>query len=359
MARCEDYDRKNVYDTVRQTIDLIGGLGAFVLPGQQVFLKFNMLEGSTPEKCVTTHPEVVYAVAKLLKDYGCKVIMGDSPGSGLEYNEGILREAYSVCGYDEIAATLDIPLNYDTSYRSISAPESQKMKLFPIITPVLDADVVVVVSKAKTHALTYFSGAAKNIFGIVPGTKKKDFHANLPNLDDFCRMIIDLNGVIKPKLQVMDAIMGMEGDGPHTGPSRKIGAILASGDYGAIDVATCQLMSLEPMRVGTIRAMIERGYLQKDLSDVSIVGEKIKRLIVKDYKLPSTYIEKGKLRPVININRCISCMKCVRSCPVKTIDIVNKKPKINYKKCINCYCCHETCDTHAISLKGSLAGKRY
>lgn len=359
LARCEDYSHENVYDAVRKTIDLIGGLRAFVLPGQHVFLKFNMLEGSTPEKCVTTHPEVVYAVAKLLKDYGCKVIMGDSPGSGLEYNEDILRKAYSVCGYDKVAATLDIPLNYDTSYRSVFVHESQTMKLFPIITPALEADVVVVVSKAKTHALTYFSGAAKNIFGVVPGTKKKACHASLPDLEDFCRMIIDLNGVVKPKLQVMDAIMGMEGDGPHTGPSRKIGAILASGDYGAIDVATCRLMSLEPRSVGTICAMIERGYLQEDFSDVFIVGENLERLTVKDYKPPSTYKEKEKLRPVININWCISCMKCVRSCPAKTIYVVNKKPKINYIKCIKCYCCHETCDTHAISLERNLAGKRY
>jgi Uncharacterized conserved protein len=399
VARCENYDRDNVCAAVRQAIDNIGGLGAFISPGQKVFLKFNMLDGSSPEKCVTTHPEVVYAVAKLLKDNGCKVLMGDSPGSGLMYNKGTLRKAYAVCGYDKIASTLDIPLNYDTGYRNVSAPESRTMKLFPIINPALDSDAVVVVSKAKTHTLTCLSGAAKNIFGVIPGIEKPAYHANLPDSNDFGRMIIDLNNVVKPKLQFMDAIIGMEGDGPHNGSPRKISAILASDDCGAIDVATCKLMSIEPMRVSTIRAAIECGCLREDLSDVCFTGEGIEEMAVEDYKLPSTYTGQGnvgasskklpwlnlslaketgqgvtgtsskssgigyqlaneyRLKPVIHANRCISCMKCVRSCPVRTIGIVNKKPIINYKKCIKCYCCHEMCDTHAISLERSLIGK--
>ena len=63
------------------------------------------------------------------------------------------------------------------------------------------------------------------------------------------------------------------------------------------------------------------------------------------------------LRPRILKDRCISCMKCMRSCPVKAITVVNKKPSIDYKKCIKCYCCHEMCDEHAIALERSLKGK--
>ncbi len=154
------------------------------------------------------------------------------------------------------------------------------------------------------------------------------------------------NDAVKPRLQIMDAIMGMEGDGPHSGTPRKIGAILASGDYSAIDVATSRLMSIDPYRVSTITAAIERGYLKKDFGDLSIVGEPLENLIVKDYKCPSTYYTPrtdnsrlksfaSSIQPRILEDKCISCMKCMRSCPVKAITAVDKKPVIDYGKCIS------------------------
>ncbi len=381
LVRCEDYNREKTYLAVERSIDLIGGIGRFVSPGQTVFLKFNLLLGSAPETCVTTHPEVVYAVARILKGHGCKVIMGDSPGSGLPYTETTLRKSYAASGYDKISEELDISLNYDTGCREVPAPDGKMAKRFSIINPALDADAVVVVSKAKTHSLTYLSGAAKNLFGVIPGFEKPLYHGKMPSSDDFCRMIIDLNEVVKPKLQVMDAVVGMEGDGPHTGTPRKIGAVMASGDYSAIDVVTARLMSFDPMDIGTVKAAVERGYLRKDLSDVTVLGDDPAALIVRDFKHPSTFSGIGKesdrtdlkrrivLRmffavakayppwPKIDPNTCIGCMKCVQSCPKTTIAIVGKKPQITYKNCIRCYCCHEMCDNHAISLERSLTGK--
>ena len=379
VVRCDDYDREKTCAAVRRAIDLVGGLGAFVSPGQKVFVKFNLLQGSVPETCVTTHPGVVYAVAKLIRDHGCDVLLGDSPGSGSIYTAGNLKKAYEVSGYDKIAQDLGVRLNYDTGFREIPAPESRTIKRFPIIAPALDCDATVVVSKAKTHSLTYLSGGAKNIFGVIPGLDKPTYHARLPDPAAFGRMIIDLNDIVKPKLQVMDAVMGMEGDGPHTGTPRKIGAILASGDYNAIDVATCRLISIDPRRVPTIAAAVERGYLREDMGDVALVGDDMEHLIVRDYRAPSTQLGPGGSggsgvsrrlmrlafgllneytpRPVIHAERCTSCMKCVRSCPVKTITVAGKKPRIGYKKCIRCYCCHEMCDSHAITLERSLTGR--
>jgi uncharacterized protein (DUF362 family)/Pyruvate/2-oxoacid:ferredoxin oxidoreductase delta subunit len=298
------------------------------------------------------------------------VLLGDSPGSGIFYNEANLRKSYAASGYDRIADELGVPLNYDVGYRDVPAPESRTIKRFPIISPALDCDALVVVSKAKTHASTYFSGAAKNLFGVIPGLEKPTYHARLPDPGSFGRMIVDLNDVVKPKLQIMDAIMGMEGDGPHTGTPRKIGAVLASGNYNAIDVATCRLMSIDPLRVPTIAAAVERGYLREDLSDVSLTGDRLESLIVKDFKSPSTYLGQPRsrarpgrfsklielaneyaLRPVIHADVCVGCMKCVQSCPVKTIAVVDEKPRIDYTKCIKCYCCHEMCDSRAISLE--------
>jgi uncharacterized protein (DUF362 family)/Pyruvate/2-oxoacid:ferredoxin oxidoreductase delta subunit len=377
VVRCEEYGREQVYDAVKKSVELLGGLGQFISPGKKVFLKFNMLQGSAPETCISTHPDVVYAVARLLKEHGCEVVMGDSPGSGLPYTENVLIKSYALSGYDKVAEDLGIPLNYDTGCEGVMVPEGKLMKRFSIIKPALQADAIVVVSKAKTHTLTNLSGAAKNMFGVIPGLEKPMYHANFQSPEDFGRVMIELNDVTKPKLQVMDAIMAMEGDGPHGGTPRKIGAVLVSGDYSAIDVATSRLMSIDPKKVSTINAAIERGYLKDDLSDVAVVGEPLESLIVKDFKGPSTYknahktkksrglatsivyglVKESALKPRILKDRCIGCMKCMRSCPVKAITAVNKKPSIDYSKCIKCYCCHEMCDEHAIALERSLRGR--
>lgn len=288
--------------------------------------------------------------------------MGDSPGSGLAYNENVLRDAYAISGYDKVAEDLDIPLNYDVGYERVPAPEAKPMKHFSIIKPALWADDIVVVSKAKTHTLTLFSGATKNLFGIIPGLDKPTYHANFQNADDFGRMILYINELIPPKLQIMDAIMAMEGDGPHSGTPRKIGAVLASGDHNAIDVATARLMSFDPLAIPTIRAAVDKGFLLRDFSDVTIVGEPIEELTVRDFKGPSTYDENGmkrfisSIRPRILDEMCIGCMKCLGSCPVKAITAVKKKPLIDYEKCIRCYCCHEMCDNHAIELERVMKG---
>lgn len=381
LVRCDDYSREHAFLAVKQSIELLGGLDRFVSPGQRVFLKFNLLLGSPPGKCVTTHPEIVYSVARLLKEYGCDVVMGDSPGSGQPYTEAVLKKNYRASGFDCISGDLNIPLNYDTGSQEIPAPDGTMVKRFRIINPALDADAIVVVSKAKTHTLTFMSAAAKNLFGVIPGYEKPFYHGKMPDRDDFCRMIVDLNETIRPTLQITDAIMAMEGDGPHAGTPRKIGAILASGNYTAIDVITARLMAFDPMQVGTIRAACERGLVREDFTDISVLGEDSSTFVVPDFKHPSTYLSQEGKRgranairrmfyglifkiagayppwPRIHADRCTGCMSCVRSCPKETISTVGKKPRIDYRNCIRCYCCHEMCDSTAISLERGLAGK--
>ena len=378
IVRCEDYGRGNVYEAVKKSIKLLGGLGQFVSPGQKVFLKFNMLVGSKPEACVTTHPDVVYAVARLLKEYGCKVVMGDSPGGGLPYTEAVLKKQYAISGYKAVSEELNIPLNYDIGSQGVMSSSSKLMKRFSIITPALEADVIVVVSKAKTGALMGMTGGAKNIFGLVPGLEKPVYHANFPNVYDLSQVILDLNDVVKPKLQIMDAIMGQDGDGPIAGTPRKIGAVLASSDYNAIDVITARLMSLDIERMPMLKVAVERGDLKEDFNDVIVVGDALEGLIAKEFKGPSTYagpdmanyadhnrlsgigftlMKETALRPHIRKDKCNGCMKCMRICPVNSITATNKKPSIDYKKCFKCYCCHEMCDSHSITLKRSIPGK--
>ena len=374
LTRCDDYSREHVLVAVKKSIDLIGGIDKFASPGQKVLVKPNLLHISEIEKGITTHPEVVFAVAKLFRDHGCKVIIGDSPGAGMSYKVKTLGKSYAAAGLDKVAEELGVELNFDTGYRSVPNPGGRMIKRFNIINPALDADAIVSVSKMKTHLLTYMTGGTKNLFGVLPGMEKPTFHGRLPDPDDFSMMLVDLNVLVKPKLQVMDAVMAMEGDGPAGGEMRKVGAVLASGDFSAIDVAACRIMAIDPAAVGTIKAAIERGLIQGNFSDISFVGEDFEKLIVRDFKKPQTYLKpqpkQGKgwhilgnmakayaLRPEIIKDKCIGCEECERICPRQAIVMKDKKARISYDKCIRCYSCHETCANDAISLGKSRAGR--
>jgi len=82
IVRCPDYDQKTVLSSVRRAADLLGGINAFVNPGERVLLKPNLLKARPPEAAVTTHPEVVRAVIRLVHETGAQAMVGDSPGIG-------------------------------------------------------------------------------------------------------------------------------------------------------------------------------------------------------------------------------------------------------------------------------------
>jgi uncharacterized protein (DUF362 family)/Pyruvate/2-oxoacid:ferredoxin oxidoreductase delta subunit len=375
LVRCEEYRREEVCRAVQKAVDLIGGIGRFASPGERILLKPNLLQGIAAERCVTTHPEVVYAIGALLKEQGCQLVIADSPGGGIRYSPGSLMKAYHAAGYDTIAEELGIGLNLDTSSRDVPNPRGVLVKRFPVISPALSADRVVVVSKAKTHIWTLMTGASKNLFGVVPGLEKPSFHSRFRDDLTFSQMLIDLNELLRPGLQIMDAVYGMEGDGPLSGSPRKIGAVLASPSCLAMDMVIARLMGIEPGEIPLLRCAMDQGLLRSDGSDIPLFGEDPGDLIVADYRKPSTYQGIGKgmrknaalsliqragkvylLNPSVSRERCTGCGKCQLICPLQAISLESKTARIDPGRCIRCYCCHEMCTDGAIVLKRGVAG---
>ena len=374
VARCDDYTPEKVDAAVRRAIDLVGGIGRFVAPGESVLLKPNLLQGQEPEKCVTTHPAVVAAVARLLTEHGCRVVIGDSPGAGIVYSEANLRRAYSRSGFAAVAGETGTTLNYNIGSQVVAFPEGEVMKQFSIITPAVEADAIVVVSKAKTHMWTRMTGAAKNLFGLIPGLEKPVFHFRFQDEYAFGRMLVDLNECMKPRLQIVDAVVGMEGDGPQSGSPRTIGVVLAGSDYAAVDTVLARLIGMNPLEIGSTRSAAERGLLEPE--GVRTVGDDPAAFMVPDFRKPSTYAS-GRTgvwrrvaqavvrrfgrtyapRPAVIAPSCIGCRKCERICPVHAITVAEGRATIDLTRCIRCYCCHEMCTEHAIALSRSLPGK--
>ncbi|NYT01647.1 MAG: DUF362 domain-containing protein [Methanosarcinales archaeon] len=371
VVRCQDYDPAKVDPALRRAVGLLGKMGDLVRPGSRVLIKPNLLQPAPPERHITTHPQVVLSVAALLKEQGCRVVIAESPGMP-PYSQASLRRLYRSTGLEEGAREMGVDLNLDTGCTTVPAPNSRLIKRFSVIDPALEADCIVVVSKAKTHALTGMTGAAKNLFGLVPGLEKSAFHARLPHIDDFSHMILDLNLLLKPRLQIMDAVMALEGPGPSTGSPRKIGALLASRDCSAMDVVVSRLMSFDPREVSTIRAAVERGLLRKDFSDVQAVGDSLEDLVVPDFRKPpagegrlrgglraafNPLLRSYSLRPQVAEDRCTGCGICSQVCPARAAEVAGGKARVDYSRCIRCYCCQEMCPARAIDLRRCLWGR--
>ena len=368
-AKCSTYDREKVLEAVGKAIKASGGLPR--VDGRKVLLKPNLLSDAGIDRAITTHPEVVYAVGKLIIEAGGVLTIADSPGAGIIYSPRVLKRVYHKCGIEKVAEELGIKLSYDTGYQERSCPAGNVMKRFTVINPACDADVIISVCKLKTHMFTHFSGAVKNTFGVVPGLDKPVFHSRFPDAIDFSEMLVDLNELVEPDFVVMDAVVGMEGNGPMGGQPREVGYILASHSVYGLDITAQTLVNMCPESIGTTMAALRRDLI----GEVEVEGDKI--VPVLDYVHPSTYHGKsrdpllkksvyrklqrmGKMyepSPVINTKMCVGCGQCARICPVKAVEIIHGKASFDLTNCIRCYCCHEMCQYHAIQMKRSVTGK--
>lgn len=371
---CDSYDEKTVDAAVRRTLDLLGGIGSFVRPGMTVLVKPNLLAGTDPEKAVTTHPAVIGAVARILIAHGCTVLIGDSPGAGVRYTPASLRRAYRRSGITPLGDIPGVSLNYDVSHTTRGSPDGRVVKRFLIISPAATVDAIITISKPKTHLLTTYTGAVKNLFGLIPGHEKSLFHTRFPEAEGFSEMLIDLHGAVCPVLHLMDAVTGMEGNGPMSGKPRDIGLILGSTDPHALDYVVSSAIGIPPESIPTITAAERRGLLP---SAPLILGDDPASLRIAPFRLPDTKRPAGlrmkimrkilaRLQhsgriitpyPGVIPSACIGCGACERICPVDAVTLKNRVAEIDLSLCIRCYCCHESCEAAAIGIRDSLLSR--
>jgi len=223
IARCRTYEYQQVLKAVREAIDGLGGICRFIREGQRVLLKPNLLRASVPSEAIITHPTVVRAVVELVQEAGAQAVIADSPGP--PYSEARMRGFYVKAGLMAVAEETGAELVCSWQPVQLSNPSGKLMKMIDAMDLVTQVDAVINLPKLKTHGLTRFTGATKNLFGLVPGLVKMGYHAKLQTAEQFSEMLIDLLQFHSPVLTVMDAVVGMEGDGPSAGNPRGIGCI--------------------------------------------------------------------------------------------------------------------------------------
>jgi len=350
VRKVQKYHSGDILKAVEEIYAAAGGPDP---KGKRVLLKPNILADLAPEKAVTTHPEVFRACALYFQSRGATVLAGDSPAlhvSGFKAK---------ICGIGPVCKELGIKwvdFTEDPIHRN-------GFKFARILDEV---DMVISLPKLKTHELAYFTGATKNLFGLIPGLSKALLHAKYPNRNAFSAMIVDVMEAIKPTFAIMDAIIGMEGAGPQNGQPKHIGLMLGSCNLIALDIVASQIVGYNPMDIPMLSHAVNQDVQLSDINDIFIEGGTIKDWRVKNFKripidrrynLAFMGVRYAKIRrrfdrrPIFDHDKCILCQKCVQICKAEALQVKDGKIHIHDPNCIRCYCCHEVCPVNAIEIK--------
>lgn len=360
---CDDYDRDRLCAAVRE------GMNRFPdvldrMKGARVLLKPNMVGSADPSRAVTTHPEVLRAVIEVVSGYASEIVVGDSPGY-----EPFLHVAER-SGVAAVCRETGVRLGSFEDYVDLQFTAGRVCRKFTVAKEVAEADVIINLPKLKTHTLTVMTGAVKNMFGCVSGLRKAQFHVRMQDVQSFAGMLVDLCGLLAPALNVMDAIVGMEGDGPRHGDPRQIGLVLVSADAFAVDLVASSILGFRPDEVPTIAAARRAGVGPMDASNVRLEGPGIASVVVRDFRRPRPRRGFDSLpgpirrlsarvlaaQPVVVPSLCRRCSICADVCPARAVRAGTGVMCIDRLKCIHCYCCQEMCPHGAIVLrKGMLA----
>jgi len=315
--------------------------------GKLILLKPNLLAPVNSSRAVTTNPIMIEAISLFLGRHGVKVLIGDSSGGTMD-GKCQSKDAYRILGLYEIAERTGAECVNIEDYPPLKVTES----LF-ISSIIEEVDFVVSVPKFKTHTGYILTGAIKNLFGLVPGHHKARLHALYPDIYDFSKMLQLIYKRVSPIYTIVDAIVGMEGDGPMSGQPRFIGYMLSSRDGYAIDRLICHMMGMPSQSVPTLIGQ------NKDLPSIRCQGGCSPPTRLPGFRLPKAVKQDafskhlfrsnvllGLLWPRINQADCSHCGICEDSCPIRAINW----PRIDENKCIGCLCCLELCRNKAIEL---------
>lgn len=372
---CEDYEEEKIYRLLRKGMEVLGGVSAFIGKEEKILLKPNLLKKAEVEKAVITHPAVVGAFARFLREEGyANIVLADSCGHGS--TSQVIRGT----GMDTCLEKYKIPAIDYTKGISVDYPEGIQAKEFVLPKELLEADCVISLCKMKTHALERITGAVKNSYGFVYGRNKAIGHTKYPSADSFARMLVDLNQYVKPRLYIMDGIVAMEGNGPGSGDPVPMKVMLLSADPVALDSVFARLVYLKPELVPTNYHGEKMGLgdwreenIQVIVADEEGIRESSMEELVSQFGKPDFHVDRTQVRaniwtrmakalnlfqkkPYIEEDKCVRCGICVNSCPVpgKAVDFRKGKeqpPVYDYKKCIRCFCCQEMCPKKAIKVK--------
>lgn len=361
FARCAGYEPAPLREAIEKALAVQMEDNGPV-SGKSLMLKPNWLAWRRAGDIACVHPAVVVELCKVLKDAGAaRLAIMENPA---------VQSAPSIAkamGIDAELERLGVDVRNFSEYRRIEAEEGVKFKNIEVATGHLGFDAVVNIAKAKTHAMMTLTLCVKNLFGMVKGSERMGWHLAVgKDFGAFADMLLDIYLNVKPKFNLLDAVVCMEGNGPGSGDPAFRGFIAGCSDALALDAAVAPLLGVDDLLL--LRKALERGVMPQ----VECCGELPERNPLKlppppgllaEWGMPLPPVLKNVMRdfvvsrPVLDASLCVGCGLCAKMCPPQSLKMKDAKPVFDLPNCIRCYCCQEHCPKGAISSKKTMAMK--
>jgi uncharacterized protein (DUF362 family) len=282
LLRAQSYDRSQLRIDLEALLEPLGGMAAFVKPGDRVLLKPNLLTGARPTKECVTRPEVVFCVAQMVQEAGGQPFLGDGPAFGSAL--GVAQAN----GYLPWVEELKLPIVEFSGDRYETV--SQEFNHLLLSKEAMAADVVINLPKVKSHVQLTLTMGTKNLFGCVPGKMKAWWHMEAgKDRDRFGAMLVETARTIGANLTILDGIIGHEGNGPSGGEPRRLNLLAASADVFTLDRAVVAILGVDPAQVPTVAASQRLG-LCSDLTAIQFPLLRPEDLAIADWKLPDSLL---------------------------------------------------------------------
>ncbi len=278
LTRCGDYSRPAIGEALERHFELLGGLGKFVQPGDSVLLKPNFIAPKSRRHATQTDPAVILETARLLKDFGAKPFVADSPAWGDVF------ACVKVLKLQEPLRKMAVPVRQlDKAKWCKVGAESTRVGISSVA---LDADVIINLPKFKSHQQLVATFAIKNMFGCVAGKRKALWHfVKGSDTDDFCGLLIDIYRFLNPAVTIIDAVTIMDGPGPIRGRARPLGWLIGGTDPIACEIVCSQLVGIEPQSLPIVRTARQMGF-GCDPARITAAGDDFPQSICTDFQLP-------------------------------------------------------------------------
>ncbi len=345
------------YENCRVAVDRAFELFPQNISGKKIVIKPNVLRTSTAEEHIVTNPALLRAVVEKVEEMSpAEIVVGDNPGL---FNYGDNENSFEKTGL--MAAAKGYYKNLGNTLHHLPF-HPDFMPEVGVSQEIMDADILISLPKFKTHGLTVMTGAIKNSYGILPGAQKARLHQIAGTPERFHEVIVEVFRLRVPDFFIMDAVVGMEGNGPASPELREIGLILASDNAVALDGVVARMMGVDPGRLRFLQKAKAMGLGDFASHMVQIEGE---MRILPDFKLPPLGGEaitgnpairelmnaRSRVRPQADPELCTACGSCIDHCPVSALAMRENLPVVDAGICITCFCCQEICPEKAMSLK--------
>jgi len=248
---------------VRRALEMVDA-GMIVSPRDAVLLKPNCVFPKDPSTGVTTDSRVVEAIIEFLRGNGVQDI---TIGEGGNRNTD---RAFDVTGMREVALGHGLKLvnfNNDKGVE-VEIPSAKALHRVSISKTVLDSTCIVNVPKLKIHHMTQVTLSIKNLMGVIVGDRGAIMHRQIDE------KLVDLAAFVRPRLNVIDGIVGSEMDEVQGEPV-PMNLIIAGTDMVATDAVGCAVMGVDPRMVRHLKLAEERGLGVASLDEITVVGEPI------------------------------------------------------------------------------------